>query len=121
MTDQERRVVVDLPFEAALGETARAIEAEGMQVVSRIDVRDRFKLSVRREFRQYELVEAWDPREAFETLQADLDAGPTLPLHFSVYELADGETAVTTDDRGVRAGRVLGRLRRLPRLAPRAA
>jgi uncharacterized protein (DUF302 family) len=113
MVDEARRVVVDLPFEAALGETTRTIRAEGLEVIGRIDVRDHFKVSLRREFRQYELIEAWPPADAFEALRIDLDAGAALPLRFALYELADGETAVIVDDRGDRAARVLERLRRL--------
>ena len=115
MVDDARRVVVDLPFEAALGETTRTIHAEGLEVIGRIDVRDHFNVSLRREFRQYELIEAWPPADAFEALRLDLDAGATLPLRFALYELADGETAVIVNEHGDQAARVLERVRRLPK------
>lgn len=113
----EGRVVLDLPFEAALGATTRAIQAEGLEVIARVDVRNRFWAALGADFRSYYLLEAWPPQEARELLAANLDRGATLPIRFAVFELADGETAVVVDDRGGHGARILGRLRRLPRSA----
>ena len=115
MVDEGRRIVLDLPYEAALGATIRAVRAEGLEVIARVDVRNRFWASLRRDFRQYHLLEAWAPQEAWEFLRVTLDRGATLPIRFAVFELADDETAVVVDDRGEHAERILGRLRRLPR------
>jgi uncharacterized protein (DUF302 family) len=118
MVDDGRRLLIDLPFEAAVGATTQAIQLEGLAIIARIDVRDHFKGELHHEFRQYMLLEAWVPALAFEEIKADLDEGSRAPIRFAVYELADGETAVTVDERGAPAARVMGRLRRLPRSAP---
>ena len=81
-------------------------------------MRDHFKTELHHEFRQYMLLEAWVPALAFEEIRADLDEGAATPIRFAVYELADGETAITVDQRSAPAARVMGRLRRLPRAAP---
>jgi uncharacterized protein (DUF302 family) len=117
MVDDGRRVVIDLPFEAAVGATTAAIHREGWTILARVDVREQFKTELQHGFRQYELLEAWHPETAFEEIRRDLDAGARAPMRFAVYELADGETAVTVDDRSDRAQRILGRLRLLPRAA----
>jgi uncharacterized protein (DUF302 family) len=118
MVDEGRRVLIDLPFETAVGAAASAIQREGLTILARIDVRDHFKTELHHEFRQYMLLEAWVPALAFEEIRADLDAGAATPIRFAVYELADGETAITVDQRSAPAARVMGRLRRLPRAAP---
>lgn len=115
MVDDGRRLLIDLPFEAAVGATTQAIQLEGLAVIARIDVREHFKGELHHEFRQYMLLEAWVPALAFEEIRADLDDGARAPIRFAVYELADGETVVTVDERGAPAARVMGRLRRLPR------
>ena len=115
MVDEGRRVLIDLPFEAAVGATTAAIHREGWTILARVDVREQFKTELQHRFRQYELLEAWDPEVAFEEIRRDLDAGADVPVRFAVYERADGETAVTVDERSERAQRVLGRLRLLPR------
>lgn len=117
MVDDGRRVLIDLPFEAAVGAVAGAIQHEGLTILARIDVRDHFKTELHHEFRQYMLVDAWVPALAFEEIRADLDQGAEMPIRFAVYELADGETAITVDQRSAPAARVIGRLRRLPRAA----
>ena len=117
MLDDGRRAVIDLTFDAAVAETMRAMQAEGLAVLSQLDVRDHFRVELLHEFRRYLLLQAWAPVAAFDALRSDLDAGATLPLRIAIYELADGETAVTVDERGGAAARVLGRLRRLPRAA----
>jgi uncharacterized protein (DUF302 family) len=118
MVDDGRRVLIDLPFETAVGAATRAIHLEGLAIIARIDVRDHFKSELHHDFRQYVLLETWVPALAFEEIKADLDDGAQAPIRFAVYELADGETAVTVDQRNAPAARVMGRLRRLPRAAP---
>ena len=117
MVDDGRRIVLDVPYEAALGATARAIQAEGLEIIARVDARERFRTSLSHDFRRYDLLEAWVPQEALERLTTNLDLGATLPIRFAIFELADGETAVVAEDRGEHAARILGRLRRLPRSA----
>jgi uncharacterized protein (DUF302 family) len=118
MVDDGRRVLIDLPFETAVAEAVRAIDLEGLAIIARIDVREHFRKELHHEFRQYLLIEAWVPALVFEEIRTDLDEGPRVPIRFAIYELADGETAVTVDERSSPAARVLGRLRRLPRAAP---
>jgi uncharacterized protein (DUF302 family) len=94
MTDYGRRIVVDLDFDSALGETARALRDEGLQTIARIDVRDQFRRDLGHDFRQYSVIEAWSSRLAMAALAHDLDAGAILPTRLAIYELADGETAI---------------------------
>jgi uncharacterized protein (DUF302 family) len=94
MDDYNRRIVVDLPFAAAVSEANRAIREEGLQPIARIDIRETFWRDLGRNFRQYVLIEAWSPELAFDALQSDLSVGTVLPTVFAVYELADGETVV---------------------------
>jgi uncharacterized protein (DUF302 family) len=90
MDDCSRRIVVDLPFERALGEEVHAICDEGLQVIARTDVRDHFRQSVHHDFRRYVLLQVWSPDMAFEALRHDLGVGTILPTTVVVYELPDG-------------------------------
>jgi uncharacterized protein (DUF302 family) len=119
-----RRLIVHLGFEAAVGAVSCAIREEGLEIVGRIDVRDRFRQDLRRDFRQYALLEAWTPELALEALRRNPDVGPLLPTTFAVYELSADETVVmasgrrptagsltaNTDQEITRVGRVLQRL-----------
>jgi uncharacterized protein (DUF302 family) len=98
MDDYGRRIVVDLGFEAAVSETCRALRDEGLQVIARTDVRDRFWRDLGRDFRMYALLEAWSPELALHALEHDLAAGTELPIAIAVYELADGESAVVVSE-----------------------
>jgi uncharacterized protein (DUF302 family) len=95
MSDYGRRIVVDLPFEDALGVVRRAVGEQGLEVIARVDVRDRFRRGLAHDFRRYFLFEVWSPELALEALRQDLDAGTILPTTIAVYELADGETAIS--------------------------
>jgi len=96
--DHGRRFVVDLGFEAALGEANRAIREAGLFVLARFDVRDHFMRDARHLFRQYEILEVWSPDLAFEALSHHLDAGILLPTRIALYELADGETMMLASE-----------------------
>jgi uncharacterized protein (DUF302 family) len=98
MTDYRRRIVIDMPFDAALVEMTQAIRDEGLETIARVDVRDHVRRSLGHDFRRYFLIEAWSPALAFAAFQRTLDIGTALPAAFVVYELADGETAVVAQE-----------------------
>jgi uncharacterized protein (DUF302 family) len=98
MSDYGRRIVVDLEFESAVGETCRLIRHEGLKIIARIDVQDHFRRDLKHDFRRYLLIEAWSSRLAVDALRHNLEVGPVLPITVAIYELADGETAVVAKE-----------------------
>lgn len=98
MNDYGRRIVIDLGFESAVGAVTHAMRDEGLEVVGRVDVREHFRRDLRRDFRQYVLLDAWPADAAFEALHTNLDIGTILRTTFAVYELADGETAIAASE-----------------------
>src|SRR5438093_1499356 len=98
MSDYGRRIVVDLEFETAVGETSRLIRQEGLKIIARVDVRDHFRRDLSPDFRRYVLIDAWSSKLAVDALRHNLDVGPVLPITVAIYELADGETAVVAKE-----------------------
>jgi uncharacterized protein (DUF302 family) len=92
--DYGRRVIVDASFDPTVQSAIAALEAEGIDVVSRIDVRERLQRQLAHDFRRYVLLVAAPSRIMLEALREDLAAATALLVTVAVYELADGETAV---------------------------
>jgi len=98
MRDYGRRIVVNLDFETAAGETSRLIRQEGLKIIGRVDVRDHFWGDGSRDFRRYLLIDAWSSALAADALRHDLDVGPILPITFAIYEVADGKSVVVAKE-----------------------
>jgi uncharacterized protein (DUF302 family) len=98
MSNYGERVVVNLGFEATLGETCRAIREEGLQVIARIDLRDHFWRVLGHNFRRYFLLETWSPELALEALGTSLEMGTIFPTTFAVCEHSDHETIVVAKE-----------------------
>ena len=98
MNDYGRRIVVDWPFERALGETYCALRDEHMDVLAEVDVRDHLRRTMGHEFRQYVLLHTCSPTLLLGALQHDLASGPVLSNTIALYELADGETAIVAGE-----------------------
>lgn len=96
--DYGRRIVIDLDFDRAVIETERALRAEGIAVLARIDAREHFRRTLGHDFRRYALLHVWSPDLALQAMQRDLDTGAIAPATFAMYELADGETAMTVTE-----------------------
>jgi uncharacterized protein (DUF302 family) len=94
MSDYGRRLVINLRFDRAITETIHALQHEGFDIASRVNVHDYCKLVLDHDFRRYEIIGAMPARIALKALLSDLDVGTVLPATVAVYELADGETAV---------------------------
>jgi uncharacterized protein (DUF302 family) len=98
MSDYGRRIVVDADFGTALQDVHDALDAEQMQVIAAVDLRDHFRHECARDFRRYTLIQAWSRDLAYKALRHDLDTGALLTTTIAVYELADGETAVVAGE-----------------------
>jgi uncharacterized protein (DUF302 family) len=113
MDDYGRRLILDVPFEQAVTETTKALRAEGFDLVSTVDIRDYLARSAHHECRRYLLFGALLPQLTLDALRHDPEIGTILPTAIAIYELPDGETAVTANpslapvasDFGWRAGR----------------
>lgn len=107
MEDYGRRVIIDSSFDRTLDETIRAFQAEGLDIITRFDVREYLRRSLEHDFRRYVLLQVSAPRLMLEALRDDLGVGAILPVTIAIHELADGETAVIA---GEPFGEVLGDL-----------
>jgi uncharacterized protein (DUF302 family) len=94
MDDYGRRVILDIPFELAVTETCQVFREEGLDVVTRFDVRDYLARTLHHDCRRYTLLEALAPEWTLEARRHDPSIGPILPVTVAIFELADGETAV---------------------------
>src|SRR6476469_9663875 len=95
MDDYGRRITRDIPFDRAVKEATKAFQAEGFDLVSTLDLRGFLLKKADHECRRYVLLEALLPQLTLAALQHDPGMGPILATTIAVYELADGETAVS--------------------------
>jgi hypothetical protein len=79
-------------------EVLKAFQDEGLEIVSRLDVREHFKRTLGREFRRHIVFDVWAPDLAMNALRQDLEIGTFIMTRFVIYELADGETVVAATD-----------------------
>jgi hypothetical protein len=89
--DEGRRVVVAVGFDAVVCETSRAIEEEGLRMIARID-------DVWRDIQRSVVFETWSPELWCEALRHNLDPDALVVTTFTIYEVADGETAVVATE-----------------------
>jgi uncharacterized protein (DUF302 family) len=93
-----RRLTVDLPFGTAVEELVAALNANGVAILGRHDLRAFLDRYTQHDFREYALLEVAMPGVVLESLREDLTVGAVLPTTIAVFELADGETAVVVSE-----------------------
>ena len=90
-------VEVDLPFEAAIPATVKALEAEGFHIVSDIDMCRAADEQLGADFRPYRILGACNAQLAHLALSAEPQLGLFLPCNVVVQQI-DGRTIVSTID-----------------------
>lgn len=85
-------------FDEALARVAEALKGEGFGVLTEIDVRETLKKKLGVDFRRYRILGACNPPFAHEALQAEIEAGLSMPCNVVVYESDAGKTVVTAVD-----------------------
>jgi uncharacterized protein (DUF302 family) len=117
MSDYGRRLVVDADFDLTLARTVDAIQDEGLDIISRFDLKDHLQHLLRHDCRRYVLLQVASPDLLLRALQTNIDSGPALPVTIAVYELADGESAVEATEPFAPVVSDLAWRRRWPELA----
>lgn len=90
--------VLDASFDEAIELVTAALQAEGLGVLTEIDVQAAFKKKLNRDFRRYRILGACHPQVAYDMLQTDDKAGVLYPCNVVVQEHEDGRVEVSAVD-----------------------
>ncbi len=89
---------VDLPFEEAIDKTTEVLKEHGFGVLTEIDIKATLKKKLDVDFRNYRILGACNPPQAYNALQAEEHIGLMLPCNVIVHERKDGEVEVSAVD-----------------------
>ena len=85
---------VSEPYAVVENKVRDELQNEGFGVLSEIDVTEKFKEKLGKEFRKYVILGACNPNLAWEAFGKELNIGTLLPCNVVLYETDEGETAV---------------------------
>jgi uncharacterized protein (DUF302 family) len=85
---------VDAPFDQTLARVSERLKDYGFGVLTKIDVREKFKEKLGIDFGRYVILGACDPVSAHKAILAEEDIGLLLPCNVIIYE-KNGRTIVS--------------------------
>ena len=85
---------LDLPYEQVIEKVTAKLANEGFGILSRIDVREKFREKLGIDFMKYVILGACNPAKAHSAILAEQDIGLMLPCNVIVYE-KEGKTIVS--------------------------
>src|SRR5512146_801919 len=89
---------VALSYAEAERKVREELQKEGFGVLTEIDVKEKFREKLGREFRNYIILGACNPAMAWEAFGKELDIGTLLPCNVSVYSGDDGKSVIMVMD-----------------------
>jgi len=96
---------LDMSFDGAVEAITAALKKEGFGILTKIDVKEKFKEKLGIDFRNYVILGACSPAHAHKAIQAEENIGLLLPCNMIVYEKG-GKTAVSVIKPSVAMGSV---------------
>lgn len=89
---------VDLSFDEAIEKTTDKLKDAGFGVLTEIDIKATLKKKLDVDFRNYRILGACNPPNAYKALQAEGHIGLMLPCNVIVQEHEDGTVEVSAVD-----------------------
>ncbi len=89
---------VALSYGEAERKVREELQKEGFGILTEIDVKEKFREKLGREFRDYIILGACNPALAWEAFGKELDIGTLLPCNVCVYAGDEGQTVVMVMD-----------------------
>jgi uncharacterized protein (DUF302 family) len=90
--------VVKLPFARALRETQQALQAEGLIVITEIDLQAQLAVKLNQQIRPYTILGVWVPSWEHQALSQEPDIGLLMPSHVCLWDNGDGTCTLATAD-----------------------
>lgn len=87
----------ELPFEELESRVRAALAVEGFGILTEIDVREKFKEKLGRDFRKYLILGACNPPLAWEAFGKEINIGTLLPCNVVIYEDGGGSCVMVMD------------------------
>lgn len=87
-----------LPFAEAVSRVQDGLAKEGFSVISEIDMKQKFREKLHKEFRNYLIMGVCNPGLAYQAFGIDLNIGTLLPCNVTVYSISDARTVVMIMD-----------------------
>ena len=88
---------LSIPFDDAVTRTYEKLQDEGFGVLTKIDLKEKFKEKLDVDFRRYVILGACNPTIAHQSLQEEIDLGLLLPCNVIVYEQDGGSVVAAID------------------------
>ncbi len=88
------RKEIDLPFDKAVEAVTEELKKQGFGILTRIDVKEKFKEKLGIDFKNYVILGACSPPQAHKAILAEEDIGLMLPCNVLVYE-KEGKTILS--------------------------
>ncbi|MDR9414749.1 MAG: DUF302 domain-containing protein [Gracilimonas sp.] len=89
---------LDVGFNEAIEKTTAILKEEGFGVLTEIDIKETLKKKLDVNFRNYHILGACNPPNAYKALQAEGHIGLMLPCNVIVQEHEDGRVEVSAVD-----------------------
>ena len=77
---------IDLPFDKVLARVEEQLKNEGFGILTKIDVKEKFKEKLDVEFPRYLILGACNPKMAHQAISVEWDVGLLLPCNVILYE-----------------------------------
>jgi uncharacterized protein (DUF302 family) len=87
-----------LPFAEAVSRVQEGLTKEGFSVISEIDMKQKFREKLHKEFRNYLIMGVCNAGLAYQAFGIDLNIGTLLPCNVTVYSISDARTVVMIMD-----------------------
>ena len=89
---------IDAPFGEVEEKVRQELAKEGFGILTEINVQDKFREKLGRDFREYVILGACNPALAWEAFGKELNIGTLLPCNVVVYRDDEGRTVVMAMD-----------------------
>jgi uncharacterized protein (DUF302 family) len=91
-------ITLTVPFTEAVKRVQEELQKEGFGIISEIDIKQKFREKLHKEFRNYLILGACNPGLAYQAFGLDINIGTLLPCNVVVYSLTDARTVVMVMD-----------------------
>jgi uncharacterized protein (DUF302 family) len=86
---------VQTSFKETIDHVTKELQQEGFGIITEIDLKAKFKEKLSKDFRNYKILGACNPKLAYDAIQQESHIGVMLPCNVLVQEHEDGKVEVS--------------------------